>query len=316
MRAAAPRVGVVVAATDARSVAPGGLARFAEEVRGRGEVVVVDGSVGGAVESGTPGLRVVRGRPGALAPELWRDGLRVTDAPRIAFSSAAMVPSAGWLDALLARLDGPGVAAVGGPIAPASGLGPTDRALYLLRYGNYMPPLDDRAVPGPAGDNALYRRERLAGLDHSIAGGFWEAEIHRVLRARGELLATAGAAVVTYHGGERLGDALARRFRHARRYGASRAGAMPAAERLARLAGAPAVPAVLARRAVAALGSRGVSVRPWLAAAPGFALLAAAWSAGEATGVLAGSGSGGHERPASRRAVGRRWAAEGQGGEA
>ena len=54
-----------------------------------------------------------------------------------------MIPARGWLDAMLARLEETGAAAVGGPIEPAEGLSATDRAVYLLRYVNYLRPLPE-----------------------------------------------------------------------------------------------------------------------------------------------------------------------------
>src|SRR5262249_25423859 len=155
------------AATDARPTVAASLAGFAEEVRGRGEVVLVDASRDGTADEAErlalPGVRVLRSRPGALAPELWRDGIAATGSPLFALTTAAMVPRRGWLDALLARVSETGAAAVGGPIGPGDGLSPLDRAVYLLRYVNYQAPLATRVEP--PGDNALYVRDRLAGLE-------------------------------------------------------------------------------------------------------------------------------------------------------
>lgn len=290
----AARVAVVVASVDASETARASLRRFAEEVRGRGEVVVVDASrdgTAGEIERTMPGVRVIRRAPGALAPELWRDGLRATDAPLVAFSTAAMVPEPGWLDAMLARLDATGAAAVGGPIEPAGSLSATDRAVYLLRYVNYLRPLPGSGVTEPPGDNAIYRRDCLLGLGPRIDRGFWEAEIHARLRARGERLAMAEGAVLTFHGGSRFGASVGQRHRHGRHYGAARAGLMKAPERLARAAVSPIVPFLLARRIASALRSRRRGLGEWLPALPGLSLLLAAWAAGEARGTWAGFGT-------------------------
>jgi hypothetical protein len=302
-------VAVVVAAPDGCAAAPGGFRRFAEEVRGRGEVVVVDGSPYGAAGASAVGLRGVRvlHRPGGgLVPRLWGEGLRATAAPLVAFSTSSMVPRAGWLDALLERLPGSGAAAaVGGPIVPAAGLNRTDRAVYLLRYLNYLPPLSGSASPEPPGDNALYRRDALVGWALPTffdpeqeggqcppyeEGGFWEAEVNEALRARGEELAMAGGAVVTYHGGTPLGAALRQRFRHARRYGTSRGARMTGPGRLLRAAAGPVVPVVVGRRIIQGLRARGEPLGRWRAAFPRLAALLTAWAAGEALGMAAGAG--------------------------
>ena len=39
--------------------------------------------------------------------------------------------------------------------------------------------LDAPSRTEPPGDNAIYRRDRLAGLEDLLDRGFWEAEIHR-----------------------------------------------------------------------------------------------------------------------------------------
>ncbi|MCA1686227.1 MAG: hypothetical protein LC745_09660, partial [Planctomycetia bacterium] len=289
------RVVVVVAAIDARATVLASLSGFTAGVRGRGRVVLVDASkdgTAGEVARAFPEVRVIQRPVGSLAPELWRDGLRATIEPLVAFTTAAMVPAVGWLDAMLVRLDATGAAAVGGPIEPAGTLSPTDRAVYLLRYVNYLRPLDGPSDPEPPGDNSVYRRDRLRGLGHAIAEGFWEVEVHRHLRARGERLAMARGAVVAFHGGSRLVPTLAQRFRHARRYGAARSDGMTAPARLARAAVAPVVPALLLERIARALWCRGASFGPWVPAAPGLALLLAAWAAGEAKGTVAGTGRG------------------------
>ena len=285
------RLAVVVASIDARATAVRSLSRFAEEVRGRGEVVLVDSSsdgTAGEVARDLPSVRLIRRPSGMLAPELWRVGLDATDAPFVAFSTAAMVPATGWLDAMLGRLKVSGAAAVGGPIEPAEGLATIDRAVYLLRYVNYLGPLPDTTEPEPPGDNSLYRRDRLKGLEEAIAQGFWETEIHRHLRGRGESLVMSAEGAVTFQGGSRLAPMLHQRFRHARHYGAMRASGFHTVGRLARAAMAPAVPVVLLKRSAATLRGRGRSFGAWLPALPGLSLLLGAWAAGEAFGLLAG----------------------------
>jgi hypothetical protein len=298
------RLAVIVAAIDARATIAASLARWGGEAD---EVIVVDASreatahdvcrVGtahraiptqGMVGSAHPTrgeVRILRRPVGRLAPELWRDGLDATDAPLVAFTTAAMVPEPGWRAAMLDRLDATGAAAVGGPIAPGSTLSATDRAVYLLRYASYLPPLPEPSALEPPGDNAVYRRAALHGLEPLWAGGFWEVEIHRALRARGATLAIAPGATVTYQGGARLAPMLRQRLAHARRYGRSRAGRMGPAERLARAAAAGAVPALLLGRIAAALVARGERLGPWMSALPPLSLLLAAWAAGEARGL-------------------------------
>jgi hypothetical protein len=275
------RVAVVVAATEPAPAAASSLSRFGDEVRGRGEVILVDGT-----REGTGlemlGVRAIRHEARALAPVLWEVGLEATDAPLVAFSTTAMLPRPGWLSALLDRLDATGAAAVGGPIAPGPGLSALDRAVYLHRFVSYLPPVPEPVAQGPPGDNALYRRDRLRGLEPLWSGGFWEATIHRALHGRGETLAFASGAVVEYRGGSRFAPTLRRRIAHARHFGAGRDG------RLIRTAAAPAVPAVLLARIARTLRRRGQRAGPWLAALPHLGWLLPAWSLGEVAGAWLG----------------------------
>jgi hypothetical protein len=295
-------VAVVVASIEARTSVEASLGRFLDEAGERDEVILVDASRDGTAdvaEAAFPRLRVVRRPAGRLAPELWSDGLRATDAPLVAFSTAQMVPQPGWLTALRSRLESTGAAVAGGPIEPSPWLAPSDRAVYLLRFVNYLRPLPDEDRIDPPGDNALYRRAALEGLESEWEGGFWEAEIHRRLRARGERLVLASGAIVEFQGGGRLSLALRQRRQHARIYGAARAARMGPAQRLARSAAAPVVPAVMLRRIAAALAARGRSFGPWVPALPTLGLLLAAWSVGEAAGTCLGGAAAPSRRDAA-----------------
>ncbi|HWE38642.1 MAG TPA: glycosyltransferase [Isosphaeraceae bacterium] len=281
-----PAVAVVVAAIDARATIAASLDRVRAEVAGRGEVVVVDASRDGTaefVESLVPGVRVERRAPGLLTPELWRDGLRAISAPLVAFTTAQMVPRPGWLSALLATLDASGAAAVGGPIAPGPGLDTIGRATFLQRFARALPPVT--GAIDPPGDNSLYRRDRLVGLEALWADGFWEVPILRALRDRGATTAIAPGAVVEFVGGTGLAPLLRQRLRHARRFGASRSLGRGPAHRLARTAAAPLIPPLLVARALAALRRRRLPVAPWAAAMPALGLLATTWALGELAGT-------------------------------
>jgi hypothetical protein len=232
-------------------------------------------------------LIVVERRRGRLAPELWRDGLEATDRPLVALSTTAMSPTPGWRRAMVERLESTGAAVVGGPIRPQAD-DPVSKAIFLLRYINYLPPLIDPARVEPPGDNAVYRRDRLEGLQSLWKEGFWEVEIHRALRARREQTTMAGEGVVEHHGEGRLFRLIPRRYAHARRYGASRARSLAPTERLMRIAAAPLVPLVLLGRIALGLRSRGQSVITWLPALPALLPLLAAWSLGEARGMGTG----------------------------
>jgi hypothetical protein len=217
-----------------------------------------------------------------LVPELWREGLRAVDADLVAFSTTQMVPRVGWLRALVGRLDESAAWGVGGAIAAGHPLGAVDRAVYLQRFLNYGPGM---ALPArPSGENALYRRDRLAEVEDAWSEGFWEAEVHRRLEGRGATWAAEPSAVVDYAGSTRLGEIARQRVAHARRFGAGRG----LVARLVRGMAAPVVPAVLLGRAGRGLVRRRMDLGPWLGALPSFLVIAGAWAAGEALGCWAG----------------------------
>ena len=276
------RVAIVVASVDSWIDAGPSVLRFAEEVQGRGEVILVGTCETGDSLRGVPSIRILKRPSGMLAPELWRDGLLASDAAFVAFSTTAMIPDPGWLDAMLARWEETGAAGIGGPILTARDLSPSDRAVYLLRYLNYYN-LSPSMIE-PPGDNALYQRNLLEGLEALIDRGFWEYEIHRGLRARGEILSIAENAQVSYRGRGRLWPTLCQRARHAAIYGQMRSTSTSTIKKLARTGAAMLVPALLLLRVVALMKRNRMEMRPWFVALPSFVLLSTAWAAGEATG--------------------------------
>ena len=285
------KVAVIVASVDRGVDSSARLAHFAAEVADRGEILVMDSTPDGCGIGSARGLRnvrVLRKPLGMLAPELWRDGLDATCTPLVAFSTTAMMPEPGWLDAMIGRLEETGAAGVGGPIVPADGLNPTERAIYLLRYIRYYNPLCFQGDAEPPGDNALYRRESLQNVRKLINRGFWEVEIHHALRRRGARFEMTGEGRLLYQGGGRLSSTINQRLRHATAYGASRAPGMSTTERVARTAAAPLVLFVLMRRIASVLKAQGIAREPWLPALPSLALLATAWAAGEAAGIWTG----------------------------
>src|SRR5262249_23537107 len=132
---------------------------------------------------------------------------------------------------------------------------------------------------------AVYRRECLDQLASLWEAGFWEVEVHEAIRASGQQTIMADSAVGIHHGEGRFFDLIRERYRHARRYGARRAGPFGAAQELPRIAAVPMVPAVLLVRIVCALHARRAPLRPWLPVLPFLLPLLMAWSWGEARGM-------------------------------
>jgi predicted dehydrogenase len=226
--------------------------------------------------------------PEALVPDLWRAGLDASTEPLVAFSTAGMAPNPGWRRVLVSALTHSGASAVGGPIAPATHLPGTDRAVYLHRYARYWPPVNASAPPGPPGENALYVREHLHGLEPLSRPGFWEVEVLRALQSSGHSILFEPSAVVTYTGGSQFKRLLPTRFRHARRFGAWRSQGQGGLTRYRMLARTPLVPALLIGRAWNSIRRQREPWRPWSSALPQLTALASTWAVGEAAGTLFG----------------------------
>jgi hypothetical protein len=134
-----------------------------------------------------------------------------------------------------------------------------------------------------AGDNAAYRRTDLVRNAEVYARGFWELDMHRVIRAAGGWLDAVPEAVCEFGRSFPFLVIARHRFAHGRHSGDSRASQRirPAWQIVA---GAPLVPFVLAGRAAARVRRDGGSWRFW-AALPWFLALASCWAAGEAVGA-------------------------------
>jgi hypothetical protein len=268
------------------------LTRFSEEAGPLGEVYVIDSSGGLSVEwlaRKYPNVRVLYRPIGQLAPQLWRDGLVRSETPLVAFTTSQMMICKGWRAALVNRLQETNASGVGGPITTAPKLSRIDRAVALLRYSTYFPPLSVGKEPEPPGDNSLYRRDRLDEVEQSWADGFWEVEVHQALRQRGITLAMAGSAVATFDGGSRWRVIAGQRTRHARRYGAIRSKSLNPFTRFLKVMASPLVPPLLCLRILWRLRSKKMGLFPWISAGPDVMLLASFWAFGEALGTWQGS---------------------------
>ena len=233
--------------------------------------------------------------PGSLVPDLWGLGVRATSEPLVALSTSGMVPLEGWLDATLDVLERSQAAAVGGPIEPEEELSSLDRAVFFLRYLNYVRPIPEPGTIEPPGDNALYRRDALPPID-----GFWESRVHGILRERGESVVFEPEAIVTFHGSSRRRrqhshvakgsvitnewSLLNQRFLHAWNYGSDRSRRLGWRWALARTLLAPLVPLALLSRIGRNLASKNIRPRHWLPALPFLLPLLAAWCWGEVVG--------------------------------
>lgn len=229
-------------------------------------------------------FELISGDGGALVPALW--GLAMTRARGAVWvvTVSTCVPCPDWLDAIDAAHEA-GHAGVGGGIDIARDASLIDRAVHLVRYTRYLPPLAPGFVSDIAGDNGAYKRTALVELIPVIAReGFWEFEVHRTLERRGDRLWLDPRIRVMLSGPHAIAAFSRQRFLHGRTFGRTRAAARSRRARFARALGVPLVAPLMLVRALAALAAKGRLDARALAAAPLAAWFFACWAAGEGAG--------------------------------
>lgn len=233
-------------------------------------------------------------RPGALVPELWREGIDLARGRIVALTISPMVPDADWLESILAehgRHD-----AVAGAIDPAVGLRLVDWAEYFCRYSKDMRPFEAHETVDLPGDNATYKRELLERTRELYREGFWEPIVHRKLSKEGVAL-WQSPLVVVRQGRSAGGRTFASQRRaHGRAHGRQRGATFSPLRNVAGVLGAPLVPGLLALRVLQTVFARGRHRVRALVCLPWIAWFDVAWARGEARGhidALAGRGGPG-----------------------
>lgn len=235
-----------------------------------------------------PWLEWVDASPTALVPELWSLGLSRARQPIVAITTAHFRPAPDYLGAVRASHARSPAVGIGGAIDPPRGCGVVAWATYFLRYSAYLGWHHERDVTDFAGDNGTYKRAALAAHPRFLDHGFWEQDLHRVLRAERASLRFAPTIRVRQRAAFPLRHFVAERFQHGVRFGRGRLVGTSVANRWARIAGAPLIPLVfLARIAARVIRSRR-DLGAFLAALPVLCMLVLAWSAGEGVGYLLG----------------------------
>lgn len=217
-----------------------------ERQRTRAEVVVIEAQPSGAsVRARFPWARF-ESRPGALVPELWRDGIALARGRIVSLTIAQMIPASDWIDATIQaheRHD-----AVGGAIDPGSDLRRVDWAEYFCRYARDMAPFEPNDRDDLAGDNASYKRALLLEEWEALRDGFWEPVIHPALRRRGVTLWHTPVMLVRQGRSNGFAAFARQRNEHGRLYAHQRGPAFTRARHAIGIIGSPAVPFLMTWR--------------------------------------------------------------------
>ncbi len=213
-------------------------------------------------------------------------GLVAATAPRVALLEDRGVPAPSWARAMVSTLDQTGAAAVGGPILCGSS-SRWARALHLLDFGRYAPPLDEHQTETLSDTNVAYRRDALERIRGVWEHRFHEPDVHGALTERGEtLLFSPAPTVVQHRTGLKLDRVLRERLAWGRLYGSLLARNRSTAWRLLRaVASAVVLPVLLPFRVLRRERRRG-RLEGALGLIPEVFLAALVWTVGESLGLV------------------------------
>ena len=223
-------------------------------------------------------------RPGALVPELWRDGIDAAEGKFVVLTISPMRPASDWL-ATVRRLSLE-ADAVGGAIDPADDLRVRDWAEYFCRYARDMRPFEPHACADLPGDNAVYAMAALAPIRDVYRSGFWEPVVHRALLDRSRRLLHDPSLVVYQGRSAGIGAFARQRLRHGRLYGHQRGSGFSPTRNALGVIGAPLVPFLMTYRVIGQVAAKRRHGRAALTALPLIFFFNAVWAVAEARGHL------------------------------
>ncbi len=284
-----PKLSVVIGSQNARATVAECLAALGSNSAERTlEIIVADNSTDGTAEivrQQFPDVRLVVERPSALMPELWEAGIRQSTADIVAITTAHCIPDRDWVLTILKAHEHP-YPGIGGAIEGGQDSSLVDWAIYFCRYSSYMRPFPPGVVAEIPGDNASYKRWALDRCIDVRRKGFWEPEIHAVLRQDGHQLFMDPSIVVYHHKSFGVLSFMRQRFQHGRHFGRSRAERFSTVRRALYAASAPLIPLIFLSRISRQVFTKGRHRREFLLSLPFPLLFLLSWSAGELRGYL------------------------------
>jgi len=254
-------------------------------------------------------LKTYTGRSGSREhhDELRARGLAVARGDVVALIEDHGIVTPDWSTRLLEAHAGAS-AAVGGAIE--NGIDkPLNWAVYFCDFLRYQNPLPEGETAIVSDANVAYKRIALESVRPIWQEIFHESSVTAALRAKGQQIILAPAAVLHQHRqGLRVSSALRERFVWGRSYAATRA-------RLARLSQrafwaffAPALPVLMMARMTRMAWQKRRTMKAFLKAFPLTCALAVSWSCGEWVGYVTGRANSAGSQAAEAIARGSRTA--------
>lgn len=231
-----------------------------------------------------PWIHWVGGSPEMLVPHLWSAGINQSRGQIVALSTSRFVPASDWLEKIYEAHRRLASVGIGGAIDPCPKGNMQSWAIYFLRYSAYLNYTREQIVDDLAGENASYKRKSLSAHRASFANGFWEPEVHRLLRAEGDTLSFVPRIRVTEEVPLGVGCFCRQRFRHGRHFGRERVQKSSALVRFARILTSPLVPFVLLAKICGRVITSGRYFWQLVFCLPLLLVFTIAWAIGEFAG--------------------------------
>lgn len=232
-------------------------------------------------------LRLVAGAPGALIPEMWRDGFLAAQGMWVATLTSHCPPSTGWLARALLLVGteaGKQHAAFGGTILADPDADPVGRGVHLLRYADAGPERARAHVSDLSADNALYRRDAVVACSDLLPDGFWEPSYHRRFLSAGFVMEHIPDLTVVHKNRYTAAEFRQQRRWHGRVFGRHRSAGRPRWMQWVMVLAAPAAFPVFAFKQTRKVLSHPELRSGFLGAALPFYGFLASWCLGEACG--------------------------------
>ena len=219
--------------------------------------------------------------------ELRARGLAVARGEVVALIEDHGIVAPDWGTRLLEAHAG-AAAAVGGAIENGMDR-PLNWAVYFCDFLRYQNPLPEGETAIVSDANVAYKRTALESIRPIWQEIFHESSVTAALRAKGQQIILAPAAVLHQHRlGLRVSSALRERFVWGRSYAATRARLARLSQRAFWAVFAPALPALMMARMTRMAWQKRRTMNAFLKAFPLTCALAVSWSCGEWIGYVTG----------------------------
>jgi hypothetical protein len=237
-----------------------------------------------------PWAQVIAETGTSKVPALRRRGVEAASADLVAVIEEHCSAGADWLHHALKGHASGDYGAVGGPILDNAYDRLADWVVYFCEYNGSLPP----AQPGETSQlndaNIAYRHDLLMEHVHLLDDGYWTMTLHPVLQAKGMKFLSVPEMVVHHRGPLGFGYYLGQRYLFSRAFAGVRAQAQSPWRRVAYLAGAPLVPALLLLRMARTVVRKRRHVRQFAFSLPLIIPALIVLVAGEWVGCLFGPG--------------------------